>query len=209
MCQIGQGDGERRLGRCLGVAIGAHHPRRHLLGGTNQRGQQVQRIGARPLQVVQHQQRPCRPSHVGQIALHRFEHQPALLLRWYRPGRQRLDGLGCQLGKQADQPGTALQGSVALARRLPLDMPLQGFQQRGIGLLAAASLTAPLQHLPALRLRARAAASAKRRDLPMPGSPASNRSGGTRAVSSSPCMATRGPKKVARTVPSLVSLHLR
>jgi hypothetical protein len=89
--QIGQQQAQRVRRPYLRVAVGAHDPKqaRSLCageGGAHQRGQQVEGVRARPLQIVEHQQRACRPGHVRQQARHGCEQQSPFLLRRERTG---------------------------------------------------------------------------------------------------------------------------
>ena len=103
--QVGQQQAQRVRRPHLRVAVGAHDAQRRS-DGARQGVEQVQGVRARPLQVVEDQQRAGRPGHVGQQARHRGVDQPPLLLGGEGGGGERLQHLG-QLGQQPHQPGAA------------------------------------------------------------------------------------------------------
>ena len=105
--ELGKHGCEGCLGRHLGVPVDADDAQRCVGYGMRQRGQQVEGVCARPLQVVEHQQRARRPAYIGQETCHRGEHQPALLLGRDGSGGQRFNGTAGKLGEQPDQPGAA------------------------------------------------------------------------------------------------------
>ena len=81
MREVGQHDGQRVLRADLRVAVRSHHAQGRLAAGVHERGQQVEGVDGRPLQVVKKEQRPRRTGHVDQEACHRLEHEAPLLVR--------------------------------------------------------------------------------------------------------------------------------
>jgi hypothetical protein len=138
--QVCQYDGEGGVGAHLGITVRAHQAERRLRARAGHRGQQVERVDAGPLEIVEQQQRATSRAgrglgrHVGQEAAHRLEHQPALLFGRQRPGRQRVDGSFGQLGQQAHQPGAAAQTGAQPRARLRADVGLECGEQGRVGL---------------------------------------------------------------------------
>jgi len=152
--QVGQHVRQRIPRPDLVVTVGRDHAQGRARRGAEQGDEQIKGIVPGPLQIVEHEQRAGRTGDVGQEAGHGAGHQPPLLLRHHRPGRQRLEpGLG-ELRQQPRQPRAPLQRR-AQPRRLYLpDTPLQRLEQRRVGLLAAAPQRAPAQRPPPITLGA-------------------------------------------------------
>jgi hypothetical protein len=110
--------------------------------------QQVEGIGARPLEIIEYQECARRSCHVGQNAGHRGIHEPPLLLRRQGPKRHRLQ-ICRQLWQQAHQPAAAAHGNAPPGWLRGLQVLRQRVKQGGVRLLASATVAARGQHAPA------------------------------------------------------------